>query len=115
MPGLKRKHHEDTVGSSEESPPQTKRSKPAKGEESTAEDVELNPDAESGKLSRFRISKGTRKTLRSRGVRHLFPIQYLTFDDVYEGKDVIGQARKSDQVIVMCLPCECVCVCPWLL
>lgn len=48
-----------------------------------------------GKLSKFRIEKSTRKLLKSRGVKFLFPIQYKTFDPVYDGKDVIGQARTG--------------------
>ena len=47
-----------------------------------------------GKLSKFPINKATRKILKSRGVKYLFPIQYLTFEPVYSGKDVIGQARE---------------------
>ena len=47
-----------------------------------------------GKLKNFRISKQTRSVLKSRGVTRLFPIQYLTFDPVYEGNDVIGHARE---------------------
>ena len=48
-----------------------------------------------GKLSKFRIRKETRKVLKERGVKYLFPIQYMTFDPVYDGKDVIGQARTG--------------------
>ena len=48
-----------------------------------------------GKLSKFRIRKETRKLLKERGVKYLFPIQYMTFDPVYDGKDVIGQARTG--------------------
>ena len=48
-----------------------------------------------GKLSKFRISKTTRKKLKERGIKYLFPIQYQTFDHVYEGRDVIGQARTG--------------------
>lgn len=48
-----------------------------------------------GKLSKFRIDKSTRKVLKGRGVKFLFPIQYLSFDHVYDGKDVIGQARTG--------------------
>lgn len=48
-----------------------------------------------GKLSKFRICKTNRNLLKERGIKHLFPIQYLTFDHVYEGKDVIGQARTG--------------------
>ena len=48
-----------------------------------------------GKLSKFRIRKETRKVLKEQGVKYLFPIQYMTFDPVYDGKDVIGQARTG--------------------
>ena len=48
-----------------------------------------------GKLSKFRIRKETRKILKEHGVKYLFPIQYMTFDPVYDGKDVIGQARTG--------------------
>ena len=51
-------------------------------------------DQRKGKLKNFRISKASRKILKSRGITHLFPVQYLTYDHVYEGKDVITQARK---------------------
>lgn len=55
---------------------------------------EGDPEQEKkGKLKQYRISKQSRRVLKSRGVTHLFPIQYLTFDPVYEGKDVIGHAR----------------------
>ncbi len=57
-----------------------------------------DPNAEHkklGKFSKFRISKVTRKKLKERGVRFLFPIQYKTFDHVYDGSDVIGQARTG--------------------
>ena len=56
--------------------------------------TEASKGSKLGKLSRFRISKQTRKTLKERGVRSLFPIQYLSFDHVYDGKDLIGQASK---------------------
>lgn len=42
----------------------------------------------------YRICKASRKTLRSKGITELFPIQYMTFDHVYDRKDVIGQASK---------------------
>ena len=48
-----------------------------------------------GKLSKFRIEKSTRKLLKSRGVKYLFPIQYRTFNPVYDGRDLIGQARTG--------------------
>ena len=48
-----------------------------------------------GKLSKFRIRKETKKLLKERGVKYLFPIQYMTFDHIYDDKDVIGQARTG--------------------
>ena len=48
-----------------------------------------------GKLSKFRIRKEIKKLLKERGVKYLFPIQYMTFDPVYDVKDVIGQARTG--------------------
>lgn len=56
---------------------------------------EDNEDKKLGKLSKFRIHKTTRKRLRERGVKYLFPIQYLAFDHIYDGKDLIGQARTG--------------------
>ena len=47
------------------------------------------------KLSKYRIRKETKKLLKERGVKYLFPIQYMTFDHIYDGKDVIGQARTG--------------------
>ena len=55
--------------------------------------TESDEAAAQGNFKKYRISKLSRKTLRSRGITHLFPIQYMTFDAVYDGKDVIGQAR----------------------
>ena len=68
----------------------------------TAEDAYDAVEAEHkrmGKLSKFPIAKATRKALKARGVKYLFPIQYLTFDHIHGGKDLIGQARK--QVITL--------------
>ncbi len=48
-----------------------------------------------GKFSKFHISKVTRGKLKERNIRFLFPIQYKTFDYVYDGCDVIGQARTG--------------------
>ena len=56
---------------------------------------ERSEEEKLGKLSKFRIRKATRKVLKERGVKYLFPIQYLTFDHVYDGKDLIGQARTG--------------------
>lgn len=44
--------------------------------------VDLNESA--NKLSKFHISKQTRKTLKEPEIKHLFPMQYMTFDHVYD-------------------------------
>lgn len=48
-----------------------------------------------GDFSNFRISDVTVEKLKKRNVNYLFPIQYKTFDHVYNGEDVIGQARTG--------------------
>uniref|UniRef100_A0A9J7X6N8 Nucleolar RNA helicase 2 n=2 Tax=Cyprinus carpio TaxID=7962 RepID=A0A9J7X6N8_CYPCA len=48
-----------------------------------------------GAFSNFRISQNTIKLLQARGVSYLFDIQVKTFNSVYDGKDVIGQARTG--------------------
>eukprot|EP00731_Ephydatia_muelleri_P005718 Em0002g1894a len=72
---------------SDENIPQVKKAK-------SGEDTVLEPKI-LGKLRNFRISKATRKKLKERGVKFLFPIQYRTFDHVYDNADVIGQARTG--------------------
>ncbi len=62
-------------------------------EDGPEEEQTVDVDSVKGNLKNFRISKASRTILKSRGIPHLFPIQYLTFDSVYDGKDVIGQAR----------------------
>ena len=60
-----------------------------------SEDIAIEEEKKLGKLSKFRVRKETRKVLKERGVKYLFPIQYTTFDHVYDGKDLIGQARTG--------------------
>uniref|UniRef100_A0A673GT76 RNA helicase n=1 Tax=Sinocyclocheilus rhinocerous TaxID=307959 RepID=A0A673GT76_9TELE len=53
------------------------------------------PEQKEGAFSNFRISQNTIKLLQARGVSYLFDIQVKTFNSVYDGKDVIGQARTG--------------------
>ena len=77
-------------------PPSGKKQKLEESEDSTSPKSDKDDEEKKlGKLSKFRIQKETRKTLKKRGVKHLFPIQYLTFNHVYDGKDLIGQARTG--------------------
>uniref|UniRef100_A0AAR2LGH5 RNA helicase n=1 Tax=Pygocentrus nattereri TaxID=42514 RepID=A0AAR2LGH5_PYGNA len=53
------------------------------------------PEQREGAFSNFKISPNTIKLLEARGVKYLFDIQVKTFNPVYDGKDVIGQARTG--------------------
>lgn len=46
-------------------------------------------------LSNFRISPETIKLLNEREITHLFPIQSLTYDSIYDGNDIIGRAMTG--------------------
>ena len=50
---------------------------------------ETNP----GAFSNFRISPETIELLKKRNVTELFPIQYNTFDHVFNGKDVVAKGN----------------------
>ena len=63
--------------------------------------AESDPNA----LENFRISQPTMDNMRAAGIKALFPIQSMTFDHVYDGKDVIGQAKTgSGKTISFGLP-----------
>ncbi|XP_012695891.2 nucleolar RNA helicase 2 [Clupea harengus] len=53
------------------------------------------PEQKVGAFKNFRITPPTINLLKARGVTHLFDIQVKTFDSVYDGKDVIAQARTG--------------------
>ncbi|XP_069124943.1 nucleolar RNA helicase 2-like [Argopecten irradians] len=59
------------------------------------QEVELTPEQKAGAFSNFRISAQTVNKLKDKGITHLFPIQAQTFDYVYDGEDVIAQARTG--------------------
>ncbi|XP_061181669.1 nucleolar RNA helicase 2-like [Saccostrea echinata] len=48
-----------------------------------------------GDFSNFRIKDATVEKLRKQNINYLFPIQYKTFNHIYDGEDVIGQARTG--------------------
>ncbi|XP_026880775.2 nucleolar RNA helicase 2 isoform X1 [Electrophorus electricus] len=71
---------------------------PAQSSDDSSSDGEKEtetPEQKEGAFSNFRISQDTIKLLQARGVTYLFDIQVKTFDSVYDGKDVIGQARTG--------------------
>uniref|UniRef100_A0A7N6F715 RNA helicase n=1 Tax=Anabas testudineus TaxID=64144 RepID=A0A7N6F715_ANATE len=53
------------------------------------------PEQKEGAFSNFRISPVTISKLKARGVSYLFDIQVKTFNSVYDGEDVIAQARTG--------------------
>ena len=59
-------------------------------------DVIVSPDRRKKheRLSKLRISKLTQRSLKECGVKWLFPIQYLSYDSVFDGRDLIGQAHE---------------------
>ena len=81
---------EDSVGGVSTPEPRPQEPSPPLGDDGASKE-----EKKLGKLSKFRIHKETRKLLKERGVKFLFPIQYMTFDHIYDGKDVIGQARTG--------------------
>ncbi|XP_074523139.1 nucleolar RNA helicase 2 [Halichoeres trimaculatus] len=76
-------------------PPET----PSQSGEDSASDgekeMELTPEQKEGAFSNFRISQVTIDKLKARGVTYLFDIQVKTFNSVYDGEDVIAQARTG--------------------
>ncbi|KAG7492963.1 hypothetical protein MATL_G00020930 [Megalops atlanticus] len=68
------------------------------GDESTSDsdkETEETLEQKEGAFSNFQISKETVKLLQARGVTYLFDIQVKTFNSIYDGKDVVGQARTG--------------------
>ncbi|XP_068442532.1 nucleolar RNA helicase 2 [Clinocottus analis] len=53
------------------------------------------PEQKEGAFSNFRISQVTIDKLKARGATYLFDIQVKTFNSVYDGEDVIAQARTG--------------------
>lgn len=78
-------------------PVQTPSQTPAPSSEDSASDSEneLTLEQREGNFSNFRISKFTIDKLKGRGVNYLFDIQVKSFNPVYDGEDVIAQARTG--------------------
>ncbi|KAL2920556.1 DEAD-box ATP-dependent RNA helicase 7 [Bienertia sinuspersici] len=55
------------------------------------EEEEEDPNS----LSNFRISRPLQNALISKGIKALFPIQAMTFNDVLDGGDLVGRARTG--------------------
>jgi ATP-dependent RNA helicase DDX21 len=62
-------------------------------------------DEEKGALSNFPLSPSTLGALKQKGIKALFPIQYVTFSHVLKGKDVIARARTgTGKTLAFALP-----------
>merc|ERR1712168_130818 len=57
--------------------------------------VDRSEAAVEGALEKFRISELTKQQLKARGVNYLFPVQANTYNDVYDGNDLIVRARTG--------------------
>lgn len=81
------------------SAPNTPVQTPSQSSEDSASDSdkepEETPEQREGAFSNFRISQVTIHKLKARGVSYLFDIQVKTFNSVYDGEDVIAQARTG--------------------
>jgi ATP-dependent RNA helicase DDX21 len=51
--------------------------------------------ADPNALTNFRICEPLRQSLKSKGIKALFPIQASTFDIVFDGADLVGRARTG--------------------
>ncbi|XP_077420455.1 nucleolar RNA helicase 2 isoform X2 [Vanacampus margaritifer] len=81
-----------------DTPAPTPNQTPSQSDDSTSEsekETEETPEQKEGAFSNFRISQGTIQKLKARGVAYLFDIQSQTFDHVYDGHDVLAQARTG--------------------
>ncbi|XP_061600520.1 nucleolar RNA helicase 2 [Cololabis saira] len=80
-------------------PIQTPVPTPSQSSDDSASDsdkeVVETPEQKEGAFSNFRISQVTINKLKARGVSYLFDIQAKTFNPVYDGEDVIAQARTG--------------------
>jgi ATP-dependent RNA helicase DDX21 len=75
------------------------------GSYSWAELGEKGEKFEGPHFSKFRVSPETIKILEERGFKCMFPIQAMTFDHIFDGKDLIGRARTgSGKTLSFALP-----------
>lgn len=58
-----------------------------------------------GSFDRFPISENTVRNLKNKEIPYLFPIQYETFNHIYQGADLIGRDRTgSGKTLAFALP-----------
>jgi ATP-dependent RNA helicase DDX21 len=95
---------EESSTSSEEPAPAAKKDKKAvkeraspsseEGDSGVTASSDEDP-ADPNALTNFRISEPLRQSLKSKGIKALFPIQASTFDLVFDGCDLVGRARTG--------------------
>lgn len=74
------------------------------GAAAAASDGKPAPDPR-GELSKFPLSKQTLEALKQKGITGLFPIQFMTFESVFGGKDVLARARTgTGKTLAFALP-----------
>ncbi|XP_040056454.2 nucleolar RNA helicase 2 [Gasterosteus aculeatus] len=95
----KKKNKKAEVETNGHSIPDTPAPTPVQSSEDSASDSEKEtgetPEQKEGAFSNFRISQFTIDKLKARGATYLFDIQVKTFNPVYDGEDVIAQARTG--------------------
>lgn len=66
---------------------------------------EVNPHEELGKFSNFNLSKTVIAKLEQKGIKFLFPVQYLTMAKCMSGNDIIVKARTgSGKTLAFAIP-----------
>jgi len=76
-----------------------------KGKRTSPEHDEVKLSEKGPELKQFRISPKTIEILDKVGIKNLFPIQYDTFDLIYDGKDIMGRdITGSGKTLAYSLP-----------
>ncbi|ONM22931.1 DEAD-box ATP-dependent RNA helicase 7 [Zea mays] len=107
LPSAASSGEEKSSTSSEETAPTAKKAKKDKTKKNVEVSSSASDDdgeitagsdedpADPNALTNFRISEPLRQSLRSKGIKALFPIQATTFDLVLDGSDLVGRARTG--------------------
>jgi hypothetical protein len=69
--------------------------------EDDEKEEEADKEEDVSLIANYRVSKEAQKALAERGITKFFPIQYETYDLVFEGKDIIARG-KDLRYMIMC-------------
>jgi len=61
----------------------------------SAEEEEEDEELVVTDISKYRVSPETIQILKEKGITKFFPIQYETYDLIYDGSDIVGRARTG--------------------